>query len=399
MPTPIEIFDHWRLALARLTDVFHKNDNTFLDNFSDGIFPGDDYEIFDILCTSTWTEIDKELNGSFVSPGGPGDTSLSFCRYVKYFPLGTPIQIDIEWEQDFPAVAGLQHTEGGIVIHDVDHPGDIYAGIVRKRTALADTIETGIQRGAADPQEVITIPYTGDAGMFRIEWDGVTVTLKYKTVAANTWNTLASKSGLESTLMAANMFINSSSGANAGLKFKRFEVTNQTGAKRIQRSLLIYSKQIQELETVYFQLLNERDIDNAIGAQLDVIGVILNLRRKSGQTDASYRARLKVQIDILKSCGEPERLISILNAMISPSFILLAEHFPGAVSLTFAGTVLSREELHDMLQGAAVGGVRIDLIQVDPDDAFAFEGPGAGLDGFGILADPTAGGLFSTLVE
>jgi hypothetical protein len=76
--------------------------------------------------------------------------------------------------------------------------------------------------------------------------------------------------------------------------------------------LKIFSKQVDEIEVVIFQLLNDRWLDTAIGEQLDILGRILVLDR-AGRDDETYRRMLKAKAYINTTNGEPE---SIINALL-----------------------------------------------------------------------------------
>jgi hypothetical protein len=70
-----------------------------------------------------------------------------------------------------------------------------------------------------------------------------------------------------------------------------------------------FIEEVQELETVFNDLREKRDIDNAEGAQLDGIGDIVDLPRPAGQNDDDYRAALKLKNELNLSAGQPETLI------------------------------------------------------------------------------------------
>ena len=70
-------------------------------------------------------------------------------------------------------------------------------------------------------------------------------------------------------------------------------------------------KKIQVQEDVVFSLWQQRaSLDSAVGAQLDQWGKLFGLLRQ-GWTDDSYRARLLVWLQVLRSKGTPDELIRI----------------------------------------------------------------------------------------
>lgn len=145
--------------------------------------------------------------------------------------------------------------------------------------------------------------------------------------------------------------------------------------------------QIQTLELVFDDVLRQRGLlddgsgNQAEGEQLDGIGRIVGLSREPGQDDAEYRDLLFIQIVRNRSNGEPERLIQVLVALTSSTEVELVEYFPASVILTFNGTVTNPTRIFQIMDSLAAAGVRIGLVQADPDEPFAFAG-GSGL-GFG----------------
>lgn len=129
--------------------------------------------------------------------------------------------------------------------------------------------------------------------------------------------------------------------------------------------------QLQDSETVLFQLLDERDVDSAVGAQLDGIGTIVGEER-GGRDDDNYRLGIKAQISKNVSSGTPEEMISITQLLVDNDFDL-TEYYPAGLVI-----VLSDELVTDPVQVAgnipAPAGVRstIEYTVVDDDDTFTF---------------------------
>ncbi len=90
----------------------------------------------------------------------------------------------------------------------------------------------------------------------------------------------------------------------------------------------------QTIEDLLIQLVDETDIDNGVGAQLDVIGVILDLPRSSAtEPDAEYRIRLHARGGQLGRSGEPESVIVAFLNMTSANSVLLVELQPASIEL------------------------------------------------------------------
>lgn len=159
--------------------------------------------------------------------------------------------------------------------------------------------------------------------------------------------------------------------------------------------------QLQELEDETYAMLAGRWLDDAIGAQLDQLGLIVDLARRGAQADDEYRTLLRAKVLANRSCGTPETLVQIALLLLADSDDAhLIESFPGAVIVNVIGSlILSDAETVEMLDGAAAAGVRLHLVTSEPgEDAFAFDGPGDNRDGFGDATDPDVGGQFASLV-
>jgi hypothetical protein len=134
--------------------------------------------------------------------------------------------------------------------------------------------------------------------------------------------------------------------------------------------------QVNDAEEMFFQLLDERSIDNATGATLDIIGIILGKQRYSLQTDDSYRLDLKSWIRYLFSQGEINTLIFVLKELTDSNTVILQEYFPGHVIMLFDGTILNVDNLISTINKTAAAGVRVDITPYTPT-SFRFDsGPG-----------------------
>lgn len=98
----------------------------------------------------------------------------------------------------------------------------------------------------------------------------------------------------------------------------------------IQGILSSSAKQSNELETVFFQILLDIWLDTATGAQLDVVGVHLDLPR-NGRIDEAYRVLLKAKVQINISSGEPERLILAVQSLFDVTDVTYLPVYPAKV--------------------------------------------------------------------
>jgi hypothetical protein len=103
----------------------------------------------------------------------------------------------------------------------------------------------------------------------------------------------------------------------------------------VARFLETFSRQIQELENVSFQLLLERALCTAVGEQLDGLGSIIGLLRDSPD-DELYRFSLQAEIAVLTSGGTIEDLIQMVDAALGDVPIIQLIESPPAALLIIA---------------------------------------------------------------
>lgn len=149
---------------------------------------------------------------------------------------------------------------------------------------------------------------------------------------------------------------------------------------------------IQDLETAFQDLTNERSISTASGFQLDQLGTIFDLDRLGAEDDESYRARLAARAAQNVSQGEPETLIALYQLLTGADLVYLGESFPAGVRLYSDVGYTDQAQinaLYEQVKLALPAGVRLEQLGAfDPVTPFAFAGsaPGSGFDD-GILAD------------
>jgi hypothetical protein len=96
---------------------------------------------------------------------------------------------------------------------------------------------------------------------------------------------------------------------------------------KLQQLIAVYVRQLQDLEDSAFSILNETNISNAVGAQLDNIGSIIGEGR-FGRSDADYRLAIKARIILNISSGQIESIIAILRALLGTVTVQITEYFP-----------------------------------------------------------------------
>lgn len=124
------------------------------------------------------------------------------------------------------------------------------------------------------------------------------------------------------------------------------------GKPRLEAMLRALLEVVQQAEDAAWQVLTERWLDNAIGAQLDAIGTIVDLAR-AGWLDDTYRALLRAQVRVLRSRGRWSDLLGILE-LLGVTLSLVRTSEPGMAAI--------RIVLGEPLDGAIDGAVLFRLL-------------------------------------
>lgn len=183
------------------------------------------------------------------------------------------------------------------------------------------------------------------------------------------------------------------------------------GKVNISKIMSVIGDEMDEIETMFLQLLNDRAIDVAQGEQLDVIGRFLNLSRGS-DNDPDYRAKLYTKIDINNCSGTPDEVIDITLSVLGIDSLKYQEVNPGKVRLTlFNDTWPDAEAVRSLKQimPVCVGPLEM-LSWVDNDPVFSFSSTDGPTDdpnpiagGFAtidtISGDPEGGGILASIFE
>lgn len=154
--------------------------------------------------------------------------------------------------------------------------------------------------------------------------------------------------------------------------------------------------EIQALEDALQQLLLERSIDTAVGAQLAAIGRKVG-EPPSGLSDDVYRRRIRARIAANRSRGRVEDLIRITRLVVyDDTATVLVQRQAVAHAIVRLGGAAVADEVADVLiaylrgaaRGAGGAGVRV-LLESSvhaPDDTFAFDDPDIGFSEAGAQA-------------
>lgn len=135
-----------------------------------------------------------------------------------------------------------------------------------------------------------------------------------------------------------------------------------------QKLIKAFTDELNLIENEYYNLLINRSLDTATGAQLDGIGEILGLPR-NGLSDDDYRLALKGQIQINKSTATAEELIQLASQLTNATRVQYLDLFPAKCILTIMGGT-KVGQVQPILKSIAAGGV--DVYVYKSEDAFAF---------------------------
>jgi hypothetical protein len=140
---------------------------------------------------------------------------------------------------------------------------------------------------------------------------------------------------------------------------------------------------LQRFENACIQLLTQRGVDVAVGAQLDVLGRIVGQPR-SGLMDDVYRRYIRARIATNRATGKREELINIANLILNNTAtgVVLIHTEAGATLILETRIPVDLDTmavLVNMLGSAVAVGVRIivSTSQQDISNTFRFDvGPG-----------------------
>ncbi len=157
---------------------------------------------------------------------------------------------------------------------------------------------------------------------------------------------------------------------------------------RLAALLGIFTKPLQELEGVFWDLRLKLTLADATDAQLDMIGRILDEPR-GPLDDTDYRAVLAIKILVLKSSGTAPELMTIARTLIGADYIY-REIFPAAVFIDLLTVpVFTVALLARFMRRAKAGGVRLDIWQGTSPVRYASSASGGG---FGTYSSSASAG-------
>jgi hypothetical protein len=109
------------------------------------------------------------------------------------------------------------------------------------------------------------------------------------------------------------------------------------------------------LETVFYDVLTQTTLANAVGQQLDNIGVELSLSR-GGLSDSAYRAALSAQASLLFATGVTETLYTLLRDLLGCTGVIIGFYFPAKLWV-LQSSGYTDEEILTYIEWAIPAGV------------------------------------------
>lgn len=203
-------------------------------------------------------------------------------------------------------------------------------------------------------------------------------------------------------------------------------ITEYKGATRLQKLLTALILPLNGIEQNLTDMNIFRYLPDAFGAQLDLIGRIVGLRRPAGMGDAEYILQLYGQIKINTSQGQPEQAIQVFQLFSGASQVRLFEWFPARIQLQSAYLPPDQNTVDTIINAvdaAMPAGVATEgFVSYDPTEPFTYQGvvaPSAGystgkygrlhrhlyafgyqgvnsaIKGYGAQEDPLVGGVYT----
>lgn len=150
-----------------------------------------------------------------------------------------------------------------------------------------------------------------------------------------------------------------------------------------KRIVTILVDRIQRMEDVLWDLHEQRWIDTAIGAQLDVLGDIVGEARQ-GRDDDTYRLWIRARARANRSRGTPNDALAVLRLIVEPDATLeYIDQDPrdAEYRIAVSNTAVDHTQISQITALTKPAGVQFDLQFDAGPDAFRFA---PGTMGFGV---------------
>lgn len=147
--------------------------------------------------------------------------------------------------------------------------------------------------------------------------------------------------------------------------------------------LTAFVNRVQELENVFSDILTKTALEDATGAQLDLLGAIVGEER-FGRTDLQYATAINARIRLLQSEGTAEDVIDLITAIVGDLQVNVVEAYPAKFSATIDDPVDPTEvdigAMGNLIASGKPAGVGMSLIYHISPNPFRFDVAGQGFD-------------------
>ncbi len=116
-----------------------------------------------------------------------------------------------------------------------------------------------------------------------------------------------------------------------------------------------------DIEDVCQDLMDDRNLDSALGVQLDQLGLLVGETRK-GRNDDDYRLAIKLRIAINTSNGTVEDVIKVIRLIFTQETEVNVQRVGKALITIYIGVDAPTEDLIPLLQQTIAAGVKIESI-------------------------------------
>jgi hypothetical protein len=143
---------------------------------------------------------------------------------------------------------------------------------------------------------------------------------------------------------------------------------------KIKGLISAFIKPLQGAEDTLNDMVTKRNLDDAEGVQLDLIGTIVGLERTFQQSDDDYRDDLRQQIYLNLYSGTPDQIMRAAAYFIGTTDLFYTENYPAEVDVQ-SEMVLTEEQaayIREKIKSFLPAGVSLGIVGQYDDDSFLF---------------------------
>ena len=181
------------------------------------------------------------------------------------------------------------------------------------------------------------------------------------------------------------------------------QVVQWKGLANLDGEITVEANRMQQLENVLFELLDGRNLNDAVGIQLDLLGTTWGeFGLRENRTDDDYRAFLKTLPAKLRQAGQHEVLVQALLNLSGGLRIETEYFYPRAMALYIiladVDSLTNESEINNEMQDIVAYGINLNIGTKQSSESFVFSEFANGdvplNSGFATLDDGSDGGKF-----